>query len=97
MGQPTCKSCKAPIRWGRTDRGKGVPLDPEPVSDGNLLLDPDGGMVMLDGDPVAELPVRHLHKGEEPGPAAVRYRSHFATCPDAEDWRGQGRDSAARA
>lgn len=97
MAEPRCKSCQAPIRWGRTEKGKGVPLDPEPVSDGNLLLDPDAGMVLVGGNPVAELPVRHLRRGEDPGPDATRYRSHFATCPDADDWRGQGRGERAAA
>ena len=35
----TCKSCHAPIIWGYTINGRRMPLDPEPVADGNLVLD----------------------------------------------------------
>ena len=35
----TCKSCHAPIIWGYTINGRRMPLDPEPVSGGNLVLD----------------------------------------------------------
>lgn len=92
-----CKSCHAAIRWGRTTQGKGVPLDPEPVSDGNLVLDTEVGMTLVDGDPLSELPVRHLRRGEQAPVGVPRYRSHFVTCPDADSWRGQGRDARARA
>lgn len=34
-----CRSCGAPILWGISARsGKSVPLDPEPVENGNLRL-----------------------------------------------------------
>ena len=35
----TCKSCAKPIIWGYTIAGRRMPLDPEPVADGNLVLD----------------------------------------------------------
>lgn len=57
---------------------KRLPLDPEPVDDGNLVL------VVLEpgGVPI----VRYVRKGEDTG-IAPRYVAHFTTCPDAADWR----------
>jgi hypothetical protein len=34
----TCRSCHAPIVWGYTINGRRMPLDPEPVVGGNLVL-----------------------------------------------------------
>lgn len=28
----TCRSCGAEIVWGRTNNGKAMPIDPEPVT-----------------------------------------------------------------
>lgn len=61
-----CRACPAPVWWVRTQAGKPMPLDPEPVADGNVQL-------------VAGL-AHVLHKDEPPRPGA-RYVSHFATCP----------------
>lgn len=74
-GDPTCKSCGAPIRWAQTVNGKAIPLDRHPVTGGNIVLSRKTGKelayVMPDGDETAEL----------------RYVSHFATCPNAEEHR----------
>lgn len=35
---PLCKSCQAPIFWLRTVTGKRIPVDPEPVDNGNIVL-----------------------------------------------------------
>ena len=37
-----CSSCGASIRWARTEKGKAIPVDPEPVTDGNLIVDEAG-------------------------------------------------------
>jgi hypothetical protein len=50
-----------------------MPLDAEPADDGTILVDADRGYGIV--VPVASLPGRPL------------YRSHFATCPQAGEWR----------
>jgi hypothetical protein len=48
-----------------------MPLDADPVPDGNVI-------VVMGVAYVVERP---------PGPGEVRYRSHFATCPNADHHR----------
>lgn len=80
-----CRSCGAPIRLLVTEAGwrssppKMMPIDVEPVEDGNVVIIPANGAI----------PARAkvLKKGQEPPPGALRYKSHFATCPDAGKWR----------
>jgi len=84
-----CRSCGAPVLWalnGATKRGE--PLDAEPRDDGNIEIvahtEIDGRRV-----PVAH----HLTKDERDQHSLIarhRYVSHFATCPNANDWRKRG-------
>ena len=72
-----CRSCSAPIRWARTEHGKRIPLDAEPYAGD----DPRGLFVLREGGELAlAVPAGALE--DEP-----RYRSHFATCPNAEEHR----------
>lgn len=68
-----CRTCKAPILWVRSaTTGSLMPLDAEPVEDGNIWL--------VDG-------MAHVHHGslfEEMLPEGPRYKSHFATCLSPE-------------
>lgn len=64
----TCNSCGAEIQWLATCNGKSIPLDVTPAEDGNLVI--------VDG--VA----RVIKKGQDPQ-FKVRWKSHFATCPNA--------------
>lgn len=64
-----CRSCGAPIQWAHTATGGRMPLDPEPVPHGNVRL--------VDG--VAHV----LSRGAAWDGVEPRYRSHFATCPNA--------------
>lgn len=73
-----CSSCGKPMVWVKTVNGKAMPIDAEPVADGNLVLAGDGT-------------VRVLKKGEKgpvgagvPGPY---YKSHFATCSHPQHHR----------
>lgn len=75
-----CRSCDAEIVWALTERGKRMPLDAEPVADGNLYLEP----VARPGDDPYR--VRAAREGD---PAQHRRVSHFATCPNADDHRGR--------
>lgn len=81
-GDGTCKGCDAPIHWAQVVGGKRVPIDPDPVDNGNLVL------VSL--APGERREVRYLRRGEDAGDAP-RYVSHFATCPQAEQFRKGGR------
>jgi hypothetical protein len=68
-----CQSCGAPIRWAKTTTGRRMPLDAQPVSNGNVVLTDGGTLAVPRND--------ELHSG------SPRYRSHFATCPDAAKHR----------
>lgn len=74
-----CRSCHAPIFFGLTSKRRRIPLDSEPVEDGNVVIAEHG--------PV--LPVVHLLTAlDVPKDAdAPRFVSHFATCPDAGRFR----------
>jgi hypothetical protein len=75
----TCDSCKAPLKWAVTRKGHRMPLDPEPVPDGNLVLTYEGDTVIAEGAPT--------------GTTRARYQSHFASCPDREQHRRRGKAS----
>lgn len=42
MSASRCTSCGAAIVWARTDTGRSMPLDPDPVEGGNVQLGADG-------------------------------------------------------
>lgn len=68
-----CRSCHAPVVWVRTAAGKRMPLDPDPVAGGNVVVNGDVATVLPPGTPM---------------PVGVhRYQSHFATCPQASTHR----------
>jgi hypothetical protein len=54
-----------------------MPLDEMPVADGNVVV-----RKTIDGQ-VAVV----LGRTEEPDPLEARFKSHFATCPNAERHR----------
>ena len=106
---PRCRSCNAAIWFGRTAKGKRMPIDPTPVENGNVVVDQDmkaldmiGSAFPGDPDPERGVPVRVLHKDEAVDPDVPRYVSHFATCTDPkrhrrEDRRHNGSKAKARA
>jgi hypothetical protein len=67
------------MRWAMTEAGKRMPLDPDPVPDGNIIPVPNPA----GGDPLAH----SLHKGETPPEGTPRFTSHYATCPQADQHR----------
>lgn len=75
----SCRSCDARIIWATTAGKKAMPVDAEPVDDGNVEL-------VLNGS-LAVSPVAIVH-----GQRSMLYdgplrKSHFATCPDHDRWR----------
>lgn len=75
-----CRSCRAPVRWVVTEaNGKRMPLDPEPVPDGNVWV-----VRIEDGMPVVAVA---LSAEGVPPAEAFRYQSHFVSCADRDSWR----------
>jgi hypothetical protein len=75
-----CKACQAPIMWGESlQTGKGMPIDPIGVPDGNLWVDH-----YQNGIPVFQVA---KSPDDVPSSVPVRYKSHFATCPNAAEFR----------
>ena len=70
-----CRSCGAEMIWTQTQNGKAMPVDAEPDPAGTFVLKYEGSQ------PVAVYDGMHLDKDPE------RYTSHFATCPDADEFR----------
>lgn len=74
--------CRSPIIWTvSAARHKPMPVNPEPVPDGNLLLTAMGDHIRAEVvDPNA------LPMGADP---AELYVAHFRTCPGAAHWRNR--------
>jgi hypothetical protein len=96
-----CNSCRAPIWWCEkqptelNDRGlpKMAPIDHASVGDpnGNIEVWSTEVIPVKDGEPVRALFFRYLRKGQQPAEGHKRAISHFATCPEAGQWRGSNR------
>jgi len=87
-----CGSCQAEIDWAvkhpdeinpKNGKLKTTPVNRDSADDpkGNLA-------VWYDGEGV--LRFRYLRKGETPEPGQHRGISHYATCPQADQWRNRG-------
>ena len=73
----TCRSCGSAIVWVEMESGKKMPLDAEPVAFvGNVLTNDKATGRVLSKEQIAVLP-----------PGSKLYRSHFATCPNANKHR----------
>lgn len=70
-----CKSCHAAINWVSTTTGQRLPLDTYPVPDGTIMVLPNGRCRVI--------PVE-----EREACVAPLFRTHFATCPNAQLHRG---------
>lgn len=78
MTAAACRSCGAEILWVLTAaNGKPMPLDATPNPEGNVEL-------------VTGRAVVHASSPLFATPGSI-YMSHFATCPDADDWHGATR------
>lgn len=76
-----CRGCDAPIIWCKTSAGKSIPVDIDPIPRGTVILleapkhdDQEVGCLVLRKDDVVS-------------PTTKRYRSHFAVCPNARQFR----------
>lgn len=71
-----CKSCGASIIWTTTSAGRHMPVDADPVENGNIVLRQAGGEVMANVlRPWLRVEGERYHK------------THFATCPQAPHHR----------
>ncbi len=66
-----CSSCGASIIWATSTKGKPMPVDAEPVPNGNLVIERQVGNRVRAFDPLLDAP-------------NDRFVSHFATCPDRD-------------
>lgn len=74
-----CTGCGAPILWLRTAAtGRRCPIDPAPVPDGNIVIR---------GDTAVYLALSLYETDGQPQEGELRYKSHFATCPNAAAFR----------
>lgn len=76
-----CRSCEAEIVWVQTTQGRRMPVDKEPSDEGN---------VWIPGDLTGQVRATVLSKEDATDWRAtgiVLYRSHFASCPQAPQWR----------
>lgn len=81
----TCKKCGAGMIWARTGRGKKMPLDAEPTSAGQFVLEGD-----------AQNPTTYrLANYAASSYTGDKYTSHFSTCPNADDFRQKPDGDAA--
>jgi hypothetical protein len=81
-----CRSCKAPIVWTRTAKGKSMPCDLQPSDAGTFYLfrrpDVIEAVYSASTDPRVE---KAKARGDK------RYVSHFSSCPQAAQHRGKSR------
>lgn len=81
-----CSTCERPLLWAWSEHGKRIPIDPEPTTDGNIVL----RRIATGADSVAHVLGRDEETDEE------RYTSHFATCPQADTHRRRRERAATR-
>jgi len=74
-----CRKCKADIVFAKTERGKWMPYNVEPDSNGTLVLIGSDN----DGQPLVKVADLFTTSDE------TRYMAHWATCSDPEFFRGK--------
>jgi hypothetical protein len=76
-----CSGCQKGIFFAVTMSGKRAPIDPVPVADGNVIIEPPS-------DP--RLPLTAIMLTKDAGPDQRRravWKSHYATCAEATMFR----------
>jgi hypothetical protein len=80
-----CRSCYSKIDWAQLPDGKGIPVDRSSAGDPN-------GNLAVRRTRAGNLRARVLKSTEQPQPGEIRGVSHFATCPQAQQWRSREAD-----
>lgn len=73
-----CRGCGALIAWRMTTGAARMPLDPDPVADGNIVIEPDGRC-------------RLLPRSARPEVGQPLFQSHWVSCPARDRFRKEGR------
>lgn len=74
-----CKFCDKHIDWRKTEAGKSMPVDPEPLEWNDLEI----------GDVAINVHGRTRKKNEHMSENGEWWISHFATCPHANEARSK--------
>lgn len=77
-----CKSCRAAIWWAVTIHDKSTPMDADPSEDGCWVVD---------GTTENGAPRVRLSEPLTDPPKTSRFKSHWATCPNADQHRKRNR------
>ena len=56
-----CRSCGAEVVWSKTENDRNIPLDPEPVLGGNVILECHGALARV-VEPVRASPEAELRR-----------------------------------
>lgn len=87
----TCRSCFRVMAWAMTGAGRMIPLDADRNAGRPLEYTDDGKAGRIQEMsllfPEATVAVRTLGDGELADPDLPIWRSHFATCPNADEHR----------
>ena len=73
MGASRCRSCGAHVIWAKTQSGKNIPVDLQEIVGGNLRI--------------LDVPSGKFAKVIQAKPDVKAYRTHFASCPNADGHR----------
>jgi uncharacterized protein involved in high-affinity Fe2+ transport len=75
----TCRSCDAPVMWLENETtGKRAPIDREPTEGGNIEIDQAAGRYRV---------LLELERPQAQERGAPLHMNHFATCPQARNWK----------
>lgn len=88
-----CRACSAPTLWAENPKtGRKAPVDSAPNPAGNVVLDRSGPTITFRVLTKAEME-RYDRAVEQLVPETVptRYTLHFATCPNADEFRRCGK------
>lgn len=77
-----CRSCKALIVWCLTEKGKRMPCDVSPKTDGTFFLFKRDDHILAVHHQAAS-----AHLARQRGDK--KYSSHFSTCPNAAQHRSE--------
>ena len=81
-----CRGCGAEINWIRTRSGKLIPVDPQPV----FFADGAGKEIVVTADGMISNGIL-CRGGNVPPGKRTGWKSHFATCPMADQFRRRGK------
>lgn len=73
----SCRTCHAPIWFGRTEKGRRMPVNRDQIAGGNIVLAEAGD--------TSDEPAIRVGRA-----LALAYVSHFATCAQASEHRRRG-------